>query len=1049
MIPKDLRHFLRPIRWAIALFLVLGLLLSQWLLSGEEQRWAFRFLLLALGAYWFAMTQYFMPRYWVSGWIIYANCMVTNLVIAVSGYLIKGLDVSPLYMIVILATGMVWDRRAALFSAALASILIGLVAVSSGTLSPPEIASHLLDSAGYFASALLVTQLSDALTKRWQMAAAEAEQRRHEITRRKDELEGLYRIAQTFGNLEDANATFRQMTKQIARFIGGNLCAIATFDPDTGQLQGLPPGYGISDASIRTFRFPSTDEDKAHAVEALKHDFVLFNDQTKLTASLMKFAAVQNIREFVTARLMLRGRPIGLILLANKISGSAFEEEDGRLLSILAGQAAIAIENVRLYREAQENLVDMTRLYAISAQLAGSSDPGKIPELVVQTLTEALNASSASIALLNDSTGALEYAARVNLPDEFLRTPFRENGVGMTVLRTGKARFIEDGQTASEVSAVTRASGYRATACLPIQHGAHAWGVLYVNYPEPHVFTPFEKNMLAIFANQVSIALENAKLMRVERRRLVELAALTNLSHSLAETMDLEEMFRVFEQQVHAEIPTAEGGALLIYDSERAALIPRASFGYNRDVLQRVALHPGESAAGHVFLTNTPVLLNGQEKVQAARGSMQPDNQALFAAAAPYGGIPQSLISAPLRASGETLGSLVLDNFRSPQAFTPDDLQFLSAMADLIALSIHNAQLFAREQRRAAQLTTVNDLGHRVSAILEMNQLEQTLVRLIRDKFGYRYVHLFINDPQKNATVLRAGAGSLATELVSGIFALQADQGMVGWTAAHGETLLANDVSKEPHFNYHPAVPDTRSEITVPLVVSARVIGALDIQSERLNAFDPTDVATLETLASQVAIAIENARLYGETQEQARRDSLTQACNHGYFLERLDEEVTRAHAESKSLALIMLDVDYFKEYNDAYGHVIGDHVLALIVQAIRAHVKRTDIVGRWGGEEFCIALPENDAAGTLRVAERIRQTLRETRLEDKDGAAIPPPTVSQGIACFPAHARDAAGLIDRADVALYRAKSSGRDQVQVWSAANPPTAPAAEQPARH
>ncbi|HEX7593208.1 MAG TPA: GAF domain-containing protein, partial [Anaerolineae bacterium] len=659
MIPKDPRHFLRPIGWSIALFLVLGLLLSQWLLPGDEQRWPFRFLLLALGAYWFAMTQHFMPRYWLSRWMVYSNSLVTILVIAISGYLTRGLDVSPLYMIVILATGMVWDRRAALFSATLASILMGIGTLAHGAPSSLEIASLALDVAGYYVGALLVTQLRDALTKRWQTATAQAEQHGAEISARKDELEGLYRIAQAFGNLEDAEATFHQVTEHIARFIGARICAIAMLNPESGQLQGMPPGYGMSDQSIRAFRFPSNDEDRAHPFETFKHDFVLFNDQTHLTSSIIKFAAVQNIRGFVTARMMLHGRPIGLILLANKISGGAFEEEDGRLLSILAGQAAIAIENVRLYRQAQENLVDMTRLYAISAQLASSSDPSEIPELVVRTLTDALNASSASIALLNESTGQLEYSAKVNLPDALLTTPFRENGVGMTVLRTGKARFIEDGQTANDVSAVARASGYRATACLPIQHGVHAWGILYVNYPEPHVFTPFEKNMLAIFANQVSIALENAKLLRAERRRLVELSALTNLSHSFAETMDLEEMFRVFEQQVCAEIPAAEGGALLMYDAVRDVLIPRASFGYDREIMQRVALHPGESAAGQVFLTNTPVILNGRDQVREARHAMRPDNQALFAAAASFGGVPQSLISAPLHAGGETLGSVV------------------------------------------------------------------------------------------------------------------------------------------------------------------------------------------------------------------------------------------------------------------------------------------------------------------------------------------------------------------------------------------------------
>lgn len=125
----------------------------------------------------------------------------------------------------------------------------------------------------------------------------------------------------------------------------------------------------------------------------------------------------------------------------------------------------------------------------------------------------------------------------------------------------------------------------------------------------------------------------------------------------------------------------------------------------------------------------------------------------------------------------------------------------------------------------------------------------------------------------------------------------------------------------------------------------------------------------------------------------------------------------------------MLDVDYFKEYNDTYGHGGGDQVLTKIVQAIRAHVKHSDLVGRWGGEEFGVALLDNDTPSTLYVAERIRQTLVATRIETKDGKPILPPTISQGIASFPVHTQDTATLIDLADAALYRAKSSGRDQV--------------------
>ena len=131
------------------------------------------------------------------------------------------------------------------------------------------------------------------------------------------------------------------------------------------------------------------------------------------------------------------------------------------------------------------------------------------------------------------------------------------------------------------------------------------------------------------------------------------------------------------------------------------------------------------------------------------------------------------------------------------------------------------------------------------------------------------------------------------------------------------------------------------------------------------------------------------------------------------------------------MSLIMLDIDFFKQYNDTYGHIIGDHVWRLIVQAIQVHAKRTDTVGRWGGEEFGIILPNTTLEQAQIVANRIRQTLLTRPLMDESGKAFPKPTVSQGIATFPDHANDAGRLVDVADASLYEAKHAGRDQVRV------------------
>ena len=1015
--------------------MVLGFLVSSGVPLEEWQRWALWLSILLLGLYWYLVTQYLFPQYGSRSWVAYASIVVTGAVAAIGNYLVPQIELAPFYIIVIIVAAMLWTLGAAVFAAAVASITMIALALLRNPLSLLGV-GFLIDPLVFFVAALLVSQLTDTLTKRWQVAAAEAEEQRRKIAYRNDELEGLYGIAQAFGNLEDPDATFRQVTERIARLVHADVCLIAVLTPERNQLQGMPPGYGVDNEQVKSFRTPAVPPDVLSEWDIVKRDSYFVNDLDDLDPQLRELVASRHVRQFVSAKMKLHGRTTGMIFAANRTNDAPFSAEDANLLRIFAGQAAIAVENARLFRETQANLRDISRLYAVSSQLTIESDPAEIPQHVVQGIAEALNAPAATIALLNETTGLLEYTATVGVPAEALKTPFRKDGIGMRVLRSGEPRFIEDAQSAQDVSPVTHVWHYRAAACLPIRRGGKDLGVLYVNYPEPHQFTSTEKDMLAVFANQVAMTLENSKLLRAEQRRSVELAVLADLSRSLAETMDLEEIFRVFEQQVRAKLSAAASGALFVFDPKSGALIPHASFGYDREIIQMVALRPGESVAGIVFQTNQPMLFSGREAVRQVRRTMRPDNQALFAAATPSGGMPQSVICAPLHAGGETLGVVVLDNFKSPEAFSQDDLQFLNAMTDRVALAIHNAQLYGRERRNASQLALVNDLGHRVTSILDLDHLALTLVQLIREKFGFRFVHLFINDPANPVTVLQAGVGSPVIELIPGQFALNFDQGIVGWTAAHGQKVVANDVSREPRFLHHPAIPETRAEIAVPLVVGSRVIGVLDIQSEQLNAFEPSDVTTLETLAGQIAIAIDNARLYGEMQEQARRDSLTQVYNHGYFIERLNEEIERVQRQSKPLSLIMLDVDFFKDYNDQYGHVIGDQVLSKIVQSIRAHVKHTDLVGRWGGEEFCVALLDTDTASATAVAERIRQTLATTRIEKKEGTPIPPPTVSQGIATFPIHAQDAATLIDLADAALYQVKFQGRDQIHTAGEAN-------------
>jgi diguanylate cyclase (GGDEF)-like protein len=219
------------------------------------------------------------------------------------------------------------------------------------------------------------------------------------------------------------------------------------------------------------------------------------------------------------------------------------------------------------------------------------------------------------------------------------------------------------------------------------------------------------------------------------------------------------------------------------------------------------------------------------------------------------------------------------------------------------------------------------------------------------------------------------------------------------------------------------------SWVGVPLKTE-NITGILALGSYQPNAFDRADLELLSNLAQHVTLALDNTIRHAQVEEQARLDSLTGAYNHGYFLKRLAEQAEESAAANTPLSLIMMDIDYFKQYNDTYGHLVGDQILQSLCVAIQQHIKHKDSVGRWGGEEFAISLPGANGKQATDVARRISDTMAKLRVEDRYGQPVPVPTVSQGIAVFPSEADEIYRLIDLADRRLYIAKERGRNQVE-------------------
>jgi diguanylate cyclase (GGDEF)-like protein len=189
----------------------------------------------------------------------------------------------------------------------------------------------------------------------------------------------------------------------------------------------------------------------------------------------------------------------------------------------------------------------------------------------------------------------------------------------------------------------------------------------------------------------------------------------------------------------------------------------------------------------------------------------------------------------------------------------------------------------------------------------------------------------------------------------------------------------------------------------------------------------PNELEKFHILAQQFLLGIKRAILYQQVQELSVTDTLTGAFSRRHYLERFGEELERSNKFKYHFSCLMIDIDHFKEYNDRYGHLVGDAILKEVSTRIKENIRQIDLMGRYGGEEFSIVLTETGKDDARYVAERIRRAIEEAciRVYDEDLKV----TISIGISSFPADGQDTRSLIEKADQALYKAKETGRNRV--------------------
>jgi diguanylate cyclase (GGDEF)-like protein len=224
---------------------------------------------------------------------------------------------------------------------------------------------------------------------------------------------------------------------------------------------------------------------------------------------------------------------------------------------------------------------------------------------------------------------------------------------------------------------------------------------------------------------------------------------------------------------------------------------------------------------------------------------------------------------------------------------------------------------------------------------------------------------------------------------------------------------------------------DLASHAAIPLRTGDSIFGVLAIGAAEYRELRLSELERLQVISNQASLALQNALLHEELERLSVTDRLTELYNHGYFQQRLEEELGRAARFSHTIALIMIDIDDFKDFNDTYGHPRGDKVLQQVSEIIRANLREMDIAARYGGEEFVVVLPETDAEGAYAVAERIRAGVEEASFPTAEGLEPVHKTISVGVAAYPQHAVTQARFIEAADRAMYAAKHAGKNALRM------------------
>jgi PAS domain S-box-containing protein len=697
---------------------------------------------------------------------------------------------------------------------------------------------------------------------------------------------------------------------------GGHLALThMTFEP--GLVRAAEKLAGLS---AQGYRFPLVPGGLIQRLIA-EGETTFFEPVTELIAEAVpgpvrpladRLATMLGLKQAIWAPLSVGGQMYGLLSMA----GAGLTEADIPAVTAFANQMAIAIENSRLYQMERKRTAQLAMVNQIARQAASILELDQLLHEAVTGIQKSFDYHHIGLYLLDEAAGELELQAIAgDFADEAPPDHRLALGEGMVgwAAETGQTLLANDvSQEPRYVLGILKEARTQAELCVALRLAGRVIGVLDVQCTRLNAFDENDLLAMETLADQIAIAIENARLFGETSRRLEEVTALYQISLDIIAQLEMPELLKsIVERSV--TLLQAKGGGMYLYDPEREEL--RMAIGYGpAEKHVGTILKPGEGMAGKVFQTGEPLIVDDY-RTWEGRASVYEADQPFTA-----------VLEVPLKWQERTIGVLAIDTDVQERTFNHDDVWLATLLANQATVAIENARIYGEERKRTNQLELIGGVTQKIASILDPDELLHEVVHLIGDTFGYYRTSILLVNAASDELILRAVSGPFET-LIGHLRLKIGQEGITGWVAHSGEPLLVNDVSREPRHYFVEESKDTKSELAVPIKLKGEIIGVLDVQSVELDAFHHDDVSILQTLADQLATPIENARLYeAERQQLHRLEELAAASRRitadldlAYVLEEIvTQALTTLEADRAAIFLIDLETDRI-----SHAHSIG------------------------------------------------------------------------------------------------------------------------------